>query len=144
MRYLQKQLGIKSYRAVWLMGHKIRSAMAKRERFYRLKDIKNLPRFITFEQLETAFKNEVLPAFEKRIPQGSPFKSGGVGTDGQAQKKSDGLISTYHGCSPKYRKAYLAEFAYRFNQRYGPHQAFDRLLLACLHGPQKTLQQIKA
>ena len=45
-----------------------------------------------------------------------------------------GLASTYHGCSPKYRKAYLAEFAYRFNRRYWPHQAFDRLLLACIQG----------
>ena len=27
MRYLQKHLGIKNYKTVWLMGHKIRQAM---------------------------------------------------------------------------------------------------------------------
>jgi hypothetical protein len=43
------------------------------------------------------------------------------------------LLSTYHGINPKYRKAYLAEFAYRFNRRYWPHQVFDRLLYACIY-----------
>src|ERR1035438_5063234 len=37
MRNLQKHLRIKSYRAVWLMGHKIRHAMIHREGLYRLK-----------------------------------------------------------------------------------------------------------
>jgi len=40
------------------------------------------------------------------------------------------LLSTYHGVYPKYRKKYLAEFAYRFNRRYWPEQIFDRLLYA--------------
>ena len=53
-----------------------------------------------------------------------------------------GLASTYHGCSPKYRKAYLAEFAYRFNRRYWPHQAFDRLLSACLQGKKITRNEL--
>ena len=53
-----------------------------------------------------------------------------------------GLVSTYHGCFPKYRKAYLAEFAYRFNRRYWPRQAFDRLLLACLKAPIITERQL--
>lgn len=44
------------------------------------------------------------------------------------------LLSTYHGINHKYRRAYLAEFAYRFNRRYWPHQAFDRLLYACIFG----------
>ena len=55
-----------------------------------------------------------------------------------------GLVSTYHGCFPKYRKAYLAEFAYRFNRRYWPHQVFDRLLLACLNAPKITLRDLRA
>ena len=37
MRYLQKHLGIKNYKTVWLMGHKIRQAMLQREGRYRLK-----------------------------------------------------------------------------------------------------------
>ena len=36
MLYLQKQLGIKSYRTVWLMSHKIRHAMAHRDSQYTL------------------------------------------------------------------------------------------------------------
>jgi len=200
MRYLQKQLGIKNYKTVWLMGHKIRHAMTQREDLYKLQGkvqvdeillgrqnwddrrqkredrhsrflmgvqegrTKNYPRFVTFEQLETAFKEEVLPALEKRIAKGSRLKSDGAGVFLQARKKGYPtrsipfhqepdkakehlkwihwlsvnlkmrLSSTYHGCSPKYRKAYLAEFAYRFNRRYWPHQAFDRLLLACIQG----------
>ena len=37
MRNLQKHLGIKTYRTVWLMGHKIRHAMMQRDRLYPLK-----------------------------------------------------------------------------------------------------------
>ena len=37
MRYLQKHPGIKNYKTVWLMGHKIRQAMLQREGRYRLK-----------------------------------------------------------------------------------------------------------
>ncbi len=36
MRYLQKQLGIGSYRTSWLMGHKIRQAMIQRNDLYTL------------------------------------------------------------------------------------------------------------
>ncbi len=36
MLYLQQQLGIKSYRAVWLMGQKIRHAMLERDALYTL------------------------------------------------------------------------------------------------------------
>ena len=54
------------------------------------------------------------------------------------------LISTYHGVFPRYRRAYLAEFAYLFNRRYWPHQAFDRLLYACLNSKPKTLPELKA
>ena len=37
MLYLQGQLGIGSYRTVWLMGHKIRKAMEQRDAQYTLK-----------------------------------------------------------------------------------------------------------
>lgn len=210
MCYLQKQLGIKSYRAVWLMGHKIRHAMVQREGLYQLKgkvqvdqikigrqSLENrrkirrvlpaqflmgiqegsstgYPRFVSFEQLASGFKEEILPALEKRIAKGSHLKSDGAAAFKQAETKGYQveqvpfkkepdrakehlkwihwlstnlklrLASTYHGCWPKYRKAYLAEFAYRFNRRYWTHQAFDRLLLAGLNTPQKTLQALKA
>jgi hypothetical protein len=54
------------------------------------------------------------------------------------------LLSTYHGVFPKYRDAYLAEFAYRFNRRYWPEQAFDRLLYACINSKPTTLPALRA
>ena len=135
---------------------------------------KDYPRFVSFEQLESAFKEQILPALEKRIAKGSHLKSDAAGAFIQAAKRGytvesismkahpeeakkhlkwihhlstnlkRGLVSTYHGCFPKYRKAYLAEFAYRFNRRYWPHQIFDRLLFACLNAPKITLPELKA
>jgi len=40
------------------------------------------------------------------------------------------LLSTHHGVFPHYRKEYVAEFVYRFNRRFWPEEAFDRLLFA--------------
>jgi len=121
------------------------------------------PRFVSFEELETVYEEHVLPALQKKVDKGSTIKSDGAGAYVKAKKKGYKhnrsvyqkepektaehlkwvnmltsnlkrfLISTYHGVQPKYRKAYLAEFAYRFNRRYWPHQAFDRLLYACLN-----------
>ena len=54
------------------------------------------------------------------------------------------LLSTYHGVHPKYRMAYLAEFAYRFNRRYWPDQAFDRLLFACVYAKPAPLPVLSA
>jgi Zn ribbon nucleic-acid-binding protein len=210
MLYLQKHLGIRSYRTAWTMGHKIRKAMLDREALYKLKGTVQVdempvggyqslahrrkfrvhkktdfliavqegaqsePRFVTFEELESSFKEHVLPALEKRIVKGSLLKSDEAGvfiqagkhgyrvkavpmsTDPETAKKhlhwvfvlssnlKRGLLSTYHGCFPKYRKAYLAEFAYRFNRRYWPHQAFDRLLFACLNARPVTLPELRA
>lgn len=203
MRNLQKHLGIKSYRAVWLLGHKIRHAMTQREGLYKVQGrvqadeikigtqslenrrklrqdkhsrfliavqegLKGNPRFVTFEELESYFKEDLLPKIEKRIAKGSTLKTDGnesyaaakalgyqidkVAFDREPAKAKAhlkwvywltsnlkrGLVSTYHGCFPKYRKAYLAEFAYRFNRRYWPHQAFDRLLVACIQNPTIT------
>ena len=212
MRNLQKHLSIKSYRAVWLMGHKIRHAMIQREGLYRLKGNvqadeisigrqtyqdrlkrredrhtrflmgvqegktqdkgKDYPQFVSFEQLEAAFNKEMLPLLEKRIAKGSTLKTDASGVFEQARQHGykveamtfaterekakehlkwihwlssnlkRGLVSTYHGCFPKYRKAYLAEFAYRFNRRYWPKQSFDRLLVACLNVPTITERQL--
>ena len=205
---IQKHLRIKSYRAVWLMGHKIRRAMIEREGLYKLKGkvqvdevtvgtqtyedrwkrredrhthfvmgvqegkTKDYPRFVSFEQLEAAFNKEMLPLLKKRIAKGSQLKTDAASvfeeatgykvqrvpfsTEPEKAKKhlkwihwlssnlKRGLTSTYHGCFPKYRKAYLAEFAYRFNRRYWPHQAFDRLLYACLQTKQITLTELRA
>ena len=54
------------------------------------------------------------------------------------------LLSTHHGVFPKYRKVFLAEFAYRFNRRYWPNQAFDRLLYACIYANPAPLPVLRA
>ncbi len=208
MRNLQKHLGIRSYRTVWLMGHKIRRAMMQRDEIYKLKgtvevdevqmghqspenrrkiradkrtrflmgvqeSVTGNPRFVTFEQLESFFKEELLSKIDKAIEKGSTLKSDGNESYASAKDRGYyveavnfskepekakkhlqwihwvssniklGLASTYHGCYPKYKKAYLAEFSYRFNRRYWPGQAFQRLLLACVFGKGKTLNDIK-
>lgn len=131
------------------------------------------PRFVTFEELDSFFKDGLLPKLEKKIEKGSTLKTDGNWSYGAAQGKGykvdqvafmkepdrakehlkwihwvssnikRGLVSTYHGCFPKYRKAYLAEFAYRFNRRQWPSQAFQRLLVACIVCKPKTLANIK-
>jgi hypothetical protein len=210
MLYLQGQLGIGTYRAAWMMGHKIRSAMIEREELYTLTgtvqtdeifiggkqkraDKKQWgpsktpflmtvsetadgkrPRFLKLQELEDITSKFVIPAIELGVEPGSLLKTDGAVTYVAAKAKGYGLhqssynqfpiettehlkwlntltsnlkrflISTYHGVFPKYRKAYLAEFAYRFNRRYWPHQAFDRLLYACLHATPRTLPELKA
>ena len=54
------------------------------------------------------------------------------------------LLPTHHGAFPKYRKAFLAEFAYRFNRRSWPNQAFDRLLYACIDSDPVPLPVLRA
>lgn len=134
---------------------------------------KGNPRFVTFEELESFLKEGLLPKIEKTIEKGSTLKADGNWSYAAAKGKGykvdqvafmkdpekakehlkwihwiasnikRGLVSTYHGCFPKYRKAYLAEFAYRFNRRYWPSQAFQRLLFACILGKPKTLKDVK-
>ena len=208
MLYLQKQLGIKSYRAAWLMGHKIRQAMTQRDEPYSLEgtvqadqifiggqqptekrryasnktsfliaveEDKSKPRFVSFQELETIYDKYLIPALKKKIKKGAVLKTDG--DDGFINVCKDGyykhersvysthkketqehlkwvnivtsnlkrfLLSTYHGVKPKYSRAYLAEFAYRFNRRYWPRQAFDRLLYACLNAKPVTLPELKA
>lgn len=209
MLYLQRQLGIKSYRAVWLMGQKIRHAMLERDALYTLngtvqadeifiggkqtraqqrasgtnktpfligveEDWKGRPRFVTFEELEAIYDQQIISAVSKKIEKGSTVKSDGSGVYQKIGRKGFKnlrsvytkypvqtaehlkwvnmltsnlkrfLLSTYSGVFPKYRDAYLAEFAYRFNRRYWPHQAFDRLLFACINAKPTTLEILRA
>ncbi len=182
MLYLQIQLGIKSYRTAWLMGHKIRQAMIQRNGLYMLEGMveadeifiggkqslderrqvgsnktpfliavqenqEDGPRFLSFEELETIYEQHVVPAIKKHIRSGSTIKSDGDGVYVKASKEGCEhqravamkepeqtyehlkwintitsnlkryLLSTHHCVFPKYRKAFLAEFAYRFNRR---------------------------
>lgn len=209
MLYLQQQLGIKSYRAVWLMGQKIRYAMLERDALYTLngtvqadeifiggkqtlkqrritgtnktafligveEDELQKPRFVTFEELEAVYDHSILMAIQKNIKKGSAIKSDGAIAYAKAKKKGYEhlgmvythnpeetaehlkwvniltsnlkrfLLSTYSGVFPKYRSAYLAEFAYRFNRRFWPYQAFDRLLFACINTNPITLPALRA
>lgn len=206
MLYLQRQLKIRSYRAIWLMGQKIRQAMKQRNALYQLagtveadeihiggqqsheqrrrhpnktpflmtveEDKNGGPRFVSFEELKTVYAQHVLPALKKHVMKGTQIRTDGAGAYSKAKgyypdrcvymrdKKGTQkhlywvnmltsnlkrlLISTYHGVRPKYRDAYLSEFAYRFNRRPWPAQGFDRLLYACVMAEPKTLPEIKA
>jgi len=134
---------------------------------------KGNPRFVTFEELESYFKETLLSKIGKAIKKGSTLKSDGNASYASAKERGYqvdpvnftqnpkkakdhlqwihwvssniklGLASTYHGCFPKYRNAYLAEFSYRFNRRYWPGEAFQRLLFACVLAKPKTLKDIK-
>ncbi len=131
------------------------------------------PRFVTFEEIEHIYETEILPAIEKNIKKGSKIISDGEGSYVKTKDKGYEhdryiaskdpelaheklkwintltsnlkrfLLSTHHGVYPKYRKAYLAEFAYRFNRRYWPEQLFDRLLYACIHADPMTLRELR-
>lgn len=207
--YLQKQLGIGSYRAAWLMMQKIRQAMIQRDSLYKLsgtveadeihiggkqsfKERREFgpnktpflimveenksggPRFVSFEELETIYKEHVLPALEKKVEKGSKLKSDGAGVYVKAKEQGYDLerlvymkekvktqehlfwvntltsnlkrflLSTHHGVHPKYRHTYLAEFAYRFNRRHWPAESFDRLLQACVMAKPINLPELKA
>jgi hypothetical protein len=132
------------------------------------------PRFLSFEELETIYEEHVVPAIKKNVRAGSKIKSDGSGVYVKAQKEGYKhersvemkepekthehlkwiniitsnlkryLLSTHHGVFPKYRKAFLAEFAYRFNRRYWPNQAFDRLLYACIYADPAPLPVLSA
>jgi len=116
----------------------------------------------------------VVPAIKKNVHYGSKIKSDGSGVYVKAQKEGYKherfvemrepekthehlkwvniitsnlkryLLSTHHGVFPKYRKVFLAEFSYRFNRRYWPNQAFDRLLYACINADPAPLPVLRA
>ena len=132
------------------------------------------PRFVSFEELETIYEQHVIPALEKNVEKGTTLKSDGAGVYIKAKEKGYGLersvykdekektqdhlfwvntitsnlkrflLSTHHGIHRKYRKAYLAEFAYRFNRRHWATQEFDRLLYACIVAKPVSLPELKA
>ena len=132
------------------------------------------PRFVSFQELESIYEEHVLPAIEKKIKVGSTIKADGASAYTKAAeagytveqvvaKKNPELahehlrwvnkltlnlkrflLSTYHGVYPKYRRAYLAEFAYRFNRRYWPYESFDRLLYACINAKKITLGELRS
>jgi transposase-like protein len=54
------------------------------------------------------------------------------------------LRGRFHGVSPKYLPAYLAEFAYRFNRRHDPFWLFGWVTRRLMHRPPRTLAQLRA
>ena len=53
------------------------------------------------------------------------------------------ILGTYHGVRKKHLQKYLDEFCYRFNRRFWPGQAFDRLLLACSNAKAITYAELR-
>ena len=54
------------------------------------------------------------------------------------------ILGTYHGVKAKHLQRYLDEYCYRFNRRFWPGQAFDRLLLACSRSKTVTYAELRA
>jgi hypothetical protein len=130
------------------------------------------PRFLNFEELENIYEEHVILAIKKHVAKGSTLKLDGAGAYVKAKKSGYKnkrvvvskdpekghdhlkwvnlitsnlkryLLSTHHGVFPKYRKSFLAEFAYRFSRRFWPNQAFDRLLYACVYCDPATLDEL--
>ena len=208
MLYLQKRLKISQYRTIWLMGHKIRIAMMRREALYGKLNGKvqvdevwiggkrtraklnaegqnktpflfmvsttddGRPRYARLEKLADVTDDQIVPAVERCVAPGSLLLTDGNVTYNQLRAKGykidsrtafydkEGtakhlkwvnntasnvkrfLLSTYHGVPPKYRKGYLAEFAYRLNRRFWVGEEFDRLLYACLLTGSAELEEL--
>ena len=53
------------------------------------------------------------------------------------------ILGTYHGVQKKHLQKYLDEYCYRFNRRFWPGQAFDRLLLACSRSGPMTYAELR-
>jgi len=53
------------------------------------------------------------------------------------------ILGTYHGVQKKHLQRYLDEYCYRFNRRFWPEQAFDRLLLACSRSAPMTYAELR-
>ena len=136
-------------------------------------DLEGRPKFVRFVQLEEVTEKHLIPAIIKTIKKGSLIKSDGANSYIQMPKLGYELrsvpfrkkelasqnlkwvntltsnlkrflLSTHHSTHAKYQAAFLAEFAYRFNRRFWPKQAFDRLLYACLTATQVTLPELNA
>jgi len=53
------------------------------------------------------------------------------------------ILGTYHGVQKKHLQKYLNEFCYRFNRRFWPEQAFERLLAACVNAETVTFAELR-
>ena len=132
---LQRRLKIKSYRTAWSLGHKVRQVMlqwARRKKSIRKvlnKEIEESRRFVTFNQLQATFLEDLPPG---RIP--------ALETPADAHRPP----FSYHGFLPKYHRSYLAEAAYHHGQNDRREELFEHLLRLCVYSPKVTLRQIKA
>ena len=144
---LAKQVGV-CYATAWLMLHKLRAAMRRRD------DARSLKKFA-----------------EKRIEKGSTLKTDGWSAYGPVAAAGYGhhaivagsgkeavekfpwvhtfisnlkrmLLGTYHSVSAKHLDRYLAEFSYRANRRWMEDRLFDRLLVASVSAKPLTRKQL--
>ncbi len=53
------------------------------------------------------------------------------------------ILGTFHGVMKKHLQRYLDEYCYRFNRRFWPGQAFDRLLRACAGSATVTYAELR-
>jgi len=216
---MQRELGIKDYKTIWVMAHKIRKAMADRDAMYKLAGLVEIDE--SFYGPSTSKKRgrgaenkakliiavsvwkdqdgnekpgfahafvaddasaETIGSILRRI--GVPDEEiapiiNAIRTDGwrsyQKISKEFGLVhhrviltdpkdtmkllpwthklianakavfqGPHRGISTKHLQRYLSEVCYRFNRRFWNHQAFHRLLTACVSTNTITRNELMA
>ena len=118
---LKRQLGV-SYNTAWMVKHKLMQAMVERS--------DGLSCFRGVEDAGCEHKPRVTGGGK-----GSCEMPGLTRVNtllGNVKRAIDG---TYHACDPKYVGRYLAEFAYRFNQRYQLADLVPRLAYVAARTP---------
>ena len=74
---------------------------------------KDYPQFVSFEQLAAAFKEDILPAIEKRIAKGSTLKTDDAGAFKEAKEK--GYTKLFEGVGFKFNPVkYSSQMTVRF------------------------------
>lgn len=129
------------------------------------------PRFVRFVKLPEVLEKYIIPAITNIVKPGSLIKGDGENCYVQLPKLGYELrsipfrkkelaaqnlkwantlisnlkrflLSTHHSVNQRLSNMYVHEFSYRFNRRYWPDQAFDRLLHACVFADPLTLPEL--
>jgi len=138
MLSLQRMLEIKNYRTAWIMGHKIRKAMADRDAHYKLAGLVEIDDAYFGAPNQQTNHEPVVVGCGQNAAKVLPWVHTLI-----ANIKGN-IRGVYHGVSSKHLKRYLPEFCYRFNRRFWESQMFDRLLTACVDTTTITFSELKA
>jgi hypothetical protein len=135
---VQRILEIRTYKTVWVMGHKIRKAMAKRDAGYKLAGLIEMDDTYVGGPKPgkrgrgAAGKSEVVVAVE------TPGDKTRFAAMGQVPRVSgDEIKAMAQAC------LVAGEFCYRFNRRFWEPQMFNRMITACLNAQTVTFSELR-